>query len=71
MNVIKVDPNNLPTCEVLAYSEGYIFTGNLIRGTQNVKCETETEYLDDVTHYILASDLVNLFKLAQDGNLKD
>ena len=64
MKVIKVDPNNLPDCEVLAYSEGYIFTGNLIKGTRNVKCETETEYLDDVTHYIPASDLINHFKTA-------
>lgn len=70
MTIHKVDPNNLPDCEVLAYNsfnvEDSMLVGELFKINRKVYCESTTRnhILGGVTHYIHASDLVNHFKTA-------
>lgn len=70
MTIHKVDPNNLPDCEVIAYSsfnvEDSMLVGELFKIGRKVFCEspTRTHSLGGVTHYILSSDLITHFKSA-------
>lgn len=65
MTIHTVEPTNLPTVEVLAF--GYqenILVGYLSKFRGDFICENEGEVLIEVTHYMLASDLINRFKTA-------
>ena len=77
MQVHKVDPNNLPGCEVLAFNkynvEDAIMIGKLFKLGNRVHCQclTRTRDLGGITHYIHLADLFNFFKSEADGNSKD
>ena len=58
--VKKVDPDNLPDCEVLAFGQGEFLTGYLEAYLTDVTCEYEGMYLENITHYIEQKDLINL-----------
>lgn len=59
--VKKVDPDNLPEGEVLAFNESEIHCGYLELYKDGVICELEAVCLERVTHYIETKDLIKLF----------
>ena len=73
----KVDPNNLPTEEVIAINKwGAMRIGQLNTYSQSgiitdVFCESSVDNLWDVTHYILKSDLLNLPEVSETMESED
>ncbi len=63
----KVDPDNLPECEVLAVNKskdmivGYL-SNLLMDGQNNIHCNSEGENLQNVTHYITIEELLSMLE---------
>jgi len=59
MNWKKIDPENLPSGEVL-FKSGYhphVYFGRLVLDDDDIWCEKELAYFNSVTHYFDPADL--------------
>jgi hypothetical protein len=62
-SIVKtVDPENLPDCETLAFGQGELLIGYLESYVDDVTCECEGVYLENITKYIEQKNLMELFK---------